>query len=420
MHLPFSAILTAGAFFQSSVFAKTQQVQDVLASDLSYNHLHLTYDLLAFHKNLTQIESISGNEHDVGVWLTKSLQSQGYSVQSQPLGGKPPRFNLLAWPGKKRETRVLLSSHIDTVPPFWPYTHNATTGVITGRGSVDAKGSVATQVLALNGLLESREVSPDDVSLLFVVGEEVGGSGARAANDLNLRPRTIIFGEPTDNKLCCGHKGNLGVTIRAKGKAAHSGYPWLGRSANEVLIAALSGLMKMVKGLPTSETFGETTMNIGKMTGGVAANVIPESASASLAFRIAKGTPAMIKEHTLGAVEQSVAAFLEKGMRWEDVIDVVFTSEGYGPIVIDADVPGFESITVNYGTDIPNFDKTVEGQKRYLYGPGSILVAHSDHEAVTERELVNAVDGYKTLILHAMIAYGGKEIPDGMFSEPGR
>nr|OQO24536.1 hypothetical protein B0A51_06785 [Rachicladosporium sp. CCFEE 5018] len=412
MHLPFSAILTAGALFQSSVFAKTQQVQDVLAPDLSYNHFHLTYDLLAFHKNLTQIESISGNEHDVGVWLTKSLQSQGYSVQSQPLGGKPPRFNLLAWPGKKRETRVLLSSHIDTVPPFWPYTHNATTGVITGRGSVDAKGSVATQVLALNGLLESREVSPDDVSLLFVVGEEVGGSGARAANDLNLRPRTIIFGEPTEGRLCAGHKGNLGAKIIAKGKAAHSGYPWLGRSANEVLVAALGGVMKLVKGLPISDKYGSTTMNIGRMEGGVAANVVPESASASLAFRLAEGTPGTLKPKVVQAVEKAVAAFVDKDVKASDVVEIVFTSAGYGPIAIDHDVPGFgKPITVNYGTDIPNLEQTVKGQKRYLYGPGSILVAHSDHEATTEKELFDAVDGYKTLILHALIENAADEQP---------
>ncbi|KAK6440722.1 hypothetical protein LTR95_003055 [Oleoguttula sp. CCFEE 5521] len=403
MHLLFPAILVAGALFQSSVLAKTQPAQNVLTSGSDYAHLHLTNDLLAFHKNLTQIESISGNEHEVGVWLTKSLESQGYTVEQQSLGGKPPRFNLLAWPGSKRETRVLLSSHIDTVPPFWPYTHDATTGVITGRGSVDAKGSVATQVLALNGLLESGEVRPDDVSLLFVVDEEVGGDGMRQANLLGLKPKSIIFGEPTEGKLASGHKGNLGVKLVAKGKAAHSGYPWLGRSANEVLIAALAGVMETVKDLPASKKYGLTTMNIGRMEGGVAANVVPQDATASLAFRIADGTPSMIKEKVLESVSRAVTGFIEEGESTDDVAEVVFTSEGYGPVAIDADVPGFSQIVVNYGTDIPNFDNTVDGQKRYLYGPGSILVAHSDHEATTEQELFDAVDGYKALILHAMI-----------------
>ncbi|OQO07447.1 hypothetical protein B0A48_07144 [Cryoendolithus antarcticus] len=408
MHFP--TTLIAGALFQSSVIAKTQPAQDVLAPASSYSHLHLTHDLLAFHKNLTQIESISGNEHDVGVWLTESLQSQGYTVEKQSLGGNPPRFNLLAWPGGKRNTRVLLSSHIDTVPPFWPYTHNASTGVIIGRGSVDAKGSVATQVLALNGLLESREVSPDDVGLLFVVGEETGGDGMRAANDLNLKPKSIIFGEPTEGRLCAGHKGNLGAKIIAKGKAAHSGYPWLGRSANEVLVAALGGVMEMVKGLPTSEKYGSTTMNIGRMEGGVAANVVPESASASLAFRLAEGTPETLKPLVVEAVENAVAAFVDKDVKASDVVEIIFTSAGYGPIAIDSDVPGFgKPITVNYGTDIPNLKQTVKGQKRYLYGPGSILVAHSDHEATTEKELFDAVDGYKTLILHAMIKDDARE-----------
>ena len=83
------------------------------------NHLSLTHDLLAFHKNLTQIESITGNEAAVGEWLVASLKSQGYNVERQYVQKEPARFNILAWPGETREAKVLLSAHIDTVrhPP---------------------------------------------------------------------------------------------------------------------------------------------------------------------------------------------------------------------------------------------------------------------------------------------------------------
>ena len=89
-------------------------------------------------------------------------------------------------------------------------------------------------------------------------------------------------------------------------------------------------------------------------------------------------------------------------MQYDDIIDLEFSSRGYGPIDIDTDIPGFEVMTVNYGTDIPWLEKTVDGQKRYLYGPGTILVAHSDHEAVTEEQLFDAVDGYEQMILHVL------------------
>ena len=79
------------------------------------HHLHLTHDLINFHKNLTEIESITYNEENVGDWLVSSLESQGYHVEKQYVEKKPARFNVLAWPGKKRDAKVLLSSHIDTV-----------------------------------------------------------------------------------------------------------------------------------------------------------------------------------------------------------------------------------------------------------------------------------------------------------------
>ena len=267
---------------------------------------------------------------------------------------------------------------------------------------MDAKGSVATQIIAVNTLISSGKINPDDVSMLYVVGEETGGDGMRAANDLDLKPQTVIFGEPTEGKLASGHKGNLGVTIQAKGKAGHSGYPWLSRSANEILVKVLAALMELAQNLPKSDKYGATTINLGRIEGGVAANVVAQNATASLAVRIANGSPRLIKAEISNAVDIAVQPFLEDEMPAWEVVDVIFANKGYGPVDIDADVPGFENITVNYGTDIPWFLKTVKDQKRYLYGPGSILVAHSDHEMLTEGQLWDAVEGYQKLVLHAL------------------
>ena len=195
-----------------------------------------------------------------------------------------------------------------------------------------------------------------------------------------------------------GHKGMLGFTINCFGKAAHSGYPWLGRSANEVLVKALAGLMELAHKLPKSEKYGSTTINLGKIDGGVAGNVVAQNASAQIAIRIAAGTPDEIAAHVQEAVEAATNDFKNHGED-EALFEIVFAGKGYAPVDIDHDVKGFDSITVNYGTDIPNFDKT-EGQKRYLYGPGSILVAHSDHEAITLSDLKTAVKDYERLILH--------------------
>lgn len=272
-----------------------------------------------------------------------------------------------------------MSSHIDTVPPFWPYEREG--DVIKGRGSVDAKGSVATQIKALEALIADGTVKEGDVGLLFVVGEEVGGDGMKKANELGLTWESVIFGEPTELKLASGHKGIISVDLRAQGKAGHSGYPKSGKSANAMMVPALYGLLTAE--YPYSEKYGNTTINIGKMEGGVAANVLAEEATASIAIRIADGPPEDIEKLVRGVLNATGEEF-----------DTEF-HYGYGPVYIDSDVPGFEKIVVNYGTDIPNLKGD---HKRYLYGPGSILEAHSAHEHLSVKDLEEAVEGYKRLI----------------------
>lgn len=378
-----------------------QQAKTIAQDNLVDSFAHVEKpELISLHKNLVSIPSVSFNEYNISNWLASTLETYGYSTELQE--AEPNRFNVLAWPGKKRNAKLLVTSHIDTVPPFYPYKvdANGSETVISGRGSVDAKASVAAMIVATDTLISSHSIDADDINLLFVVGEEVHGDGMRAANDLGLTPSTVIFGEPTEGKLASGHKGMLGFSIKAKGKAAHSGYPWLGRSANEVLVKALAALMELGQKLPTSEKYGQTTINLGRIEGGVAANVVAEEASALVAVRIAAGTPDEIKKHVTKVIEDATESFKTSD---EDVVfELDFMGIGYPPVDIDHDVPGFESFTVNYGTDIPNFDKTVEGQKRYLYGPGSILVAHSDHEAITVGELEEAVEGYQKLILHSL------------------
>ncbi|KAF2112435.1 acetylornithine deacetylase-like protein [Lophiotrema nucula] len=358
-------------------------------------------ELLYLHRKLVEIESITQNEEKVGKWLKAYLEDQGFTVELQEVSEK--RYNLLAY-GSKRDTSILVSSHIDTVPPYWPYYHNKTTDIIGGRGSVDAKGSVAAQIIAVLGL---KDKLLDDISLLFVVGEETGGDGMRAFSDLENRPDydVVIFGEPTEAKLVCGHKGIIGFTLKAQGKAAHSGYPWLGVSANDVIIEALGKLLILRDHLPWSKKYGNTTMNFGYISGGVAMNVVAETAEAKIAVRIAAGTPKIVQGLIINALKDVKTKAQELG----GDLDAVWVSEGYPPVDIDCDVEGFKTMTVNYGTDIPNLKGD---HKRYLYGPGNIFVAHSDHEALKKKELEQAVLDYRRLIIATSLSHTEEEQND--------
>ncbi|KAK3389288.1 hypothetical protein B0H63DRAFT_556482 [Podospora didyma] len=338
-------------------------------------------DLIGLHKSLVETPSISGSEANVTTFLIKSLESRGFTVQPQDLGAG--RQNIHAYVGDSQKTRVLVTSHIDTVPPYWPYERRG--DEIWGRGTVDAKGSVAAQIIAVESLVKENRVSEGDVALLFVVGEEVGGPGMREVNDLGLSWEAVIFGEPTELKLGRGHKGAMGFNVTAKGKAGHSGYPELGKNAISVLVRALYALDELE--LPSSDRFGNSTLNIGEIQGGVAGNVIAEDAFAVVMVRVAAGTP------------QSILELIEKAVRAASPDAKVVFGGGIGPVALDYDIEGFETTVLNYGTDVPNLKGD---HKRYLYGPGTILVAHSDHEHLKISELEAAVEGYKRLILESL------------------
>ena len=376
--------------------------------------------LLSFHRDIIRIESISNNEHEIGVFVADFLESKNFTVVKQEVppmkrkqddenGPPKPRYNIFAYPDSLTEKpSILLTSHIDTVPPFIPYavhspdpsTQNTDSIVIAGRGSVDAKASVAAQIFAT---LETLAENPDaKLGLLFVVGEETGGDGMKVFSDSEINTNsayhTVIFGEPTELALVSGHKGMLSFEVLSHGKAAHSGYPWLGRSAVSGIIPALAAVDKLGDipvsqgGLPSSPKYGHTTLNIGTVQAGVATNVVPAEARADVAVRLAAGTPDEAREIIRLAVEKATA-----DVDADVVVDFSTHRESYPPQDLDTDVPGFDVIPVNYGTDVPNL-KLRDDVKRYLYGPGTIFVAHGDNEALTVRDMKDAVEGYKKLI----------------------
>ncbi|RYP70112.1 hypothetical protein DL769_005089 [Monosporascus sp. CRB-8-3] len=376
--------------------------------------------LVSLHKSLVDISSITYDENEVGKFLVAYLTERGFVTQLQVVppptnssasDDEKPRFNVLAWPSPTRhpDPKVLVSSHIDTVPPHIPYSRTppppsplGPDTLIAGRGSVDAKASVAAQIVALTELLLDGDrdsdggVDPRDVMLLYVVGEERTGDGMRLFSDTlgHLDPaprfRAAIFGEPTEGRLACGHKGFFGCEVRARGRAGHSGYPWLGKSATEVLMRGLLAVLDADLG--SSEEFGNTTINVGAIEGGVAANVIAESAVARIAGRVAIGPEADGARIVSGRVLDVLKGVDEEAFDMECL-------NGYGVVKCNCDVEGFETITVNYGTDVPNFKGN---HTRYLYGPGSILVAHGPDEAIKLKDLEAAVESYKKLILHAL------------------
>jgi aspartate aminotransferase len=234
-------------------------------------------------KQLMEIPSVSEKEEEIGLFLAKYLTDLGYTVELIPIAPGSNRRNVYAYMGNNRKARTMLSSHMDTVPPHIPLSIKG--DIIYGRGSCDDKGPLAAQIIALEEMRAEGTVKDGDVSLLFVVGEEKGGPGMLAANDMDLAWETVIFGEPTEGNLATGHKGHFVFELFASGFSCHSGYPHLGKSATDTLISVLDELRSLE--LPHSELLGPTTYHCGKLEGGVAYNVVAKNAYALCGIRVA-------------------------------------------------------------------------------------------------------------------------------------
>jgi acetylornithine deacetylase len=281
------------------------------------------------------------------------------------------RFNVIATTSEP--ARVVFSTHMDTVPPFIASTEDGE--YIYGRGACDAKGIIASQIFAAERL---RNEGIDDIGLLFTVDEELASLGAQSANGHPVAKlcEFLINGEPTDNLLAVGTKGSMRVTINASGKSAHSAYPEAGESAIDKLIEILIDLKNA--NWPRDELFGETTCNIGVLSGGTRPNVIGDSARAELMIRLAKD-----KETTKKVLQAVVDNRAE--------VEVL---SSHDPLALFS-VPGMEKTLVRFTTDIPYLSNW--GQP-ILIGPGSILDAHTEHEKVAKSELLKAVDLYAQIV----------------------
>lgn len=326
-------------------------------------------DLFTLTRQLIDIESITGNEARVGEFLHGKLSSLGYTVQRMPVEGD--RFNIFATLPEDDAPAVVLSTHMDVVPPFIPSSEDAKN--IYGRGACDAKGIIASQIAAAEQLRRENI----HVGLLFLVGEERDSQGAKVANTQPPKPprsgkRFLINGEPTENRVAVASKGSLRVELTAKGKMAHSAYPQLGESAIEKLVHALERVLKMP--LPKHHKFGPTTMNVGLIEGGRAPNVIPDHARAHLLYRLIGPSDKLRKQ---------LRAAIKKYATPDFVLEI--------PFVELQSVDGLPTMVAAFTTDIPALSNW---GKPLLIGPGSIHVAHTEREYVSKKDLTKAVDIY--------------------------
>jgi acetylornithine deacetylase len=328
-------------------------------------------DLFALTRALVDIESVTNNEAIAGEFLFRHLSplaaKYGGHVERVPVESQ--RFNVFASWG---QPIVTLSTHMDTVPPFFPLSEDDE--FLWGRGACDAKGIIAAMICAVEELL-AEGIS--NLGLLFVVGEERNSAGARIAAKTPRGSHYLINGEPTENKLCLASKGALRFELVANGHLAHSGYPELGRSAIHALLDVLEDIRHLA--LPADSLLGKTTLNIGTISGGRAPNVVADGARSEIMFRLV-GDASPVREAVHEAVDGRV-----------ELREVLYT-----PVFHFSPLDGLPTTVVSFTTDVPTLHET--WGTPFLIGPGSIRVAHTAEERIAKRELREAVPIYANMV----------------------
>jgi acetylornithine deacetylase len=321
-------------------------------------------DIFALTRKLVDVDSTTGKEAAVGELLVRELEGLGYQAQKMPV--ERDRCNVYAAPRGQAQPAVVFSTHMDTVPPFFPSSED--TEKIYGRGACDAKGIIAAQIAAAEKLRAESVAA----GLLFLVGEERDSAGAKVANQHAMGSKFLINGEPTENKLAVASKGSLRVEITATGRMAHSAYPELGESAIDKLLRALERLRAVQ--LPSDPEVGATTVNIGVLEGGRAPNVIADHARAQLLYRLVAPADALKQEIVAAAGELAKVDF---------VLEI--------PCIRLRTLDGLPTMVAAFTTDIPALSNWGEP---LLLGPGSIHVAHTEGEYVEKKQLLEAVELY--------------------------
>src|SRR3954470_5940481 len=329
-------------------------------------------DVVALAAELLAIQSSTGSEGPAVDFIARWLLARGGNVTPQEVA----KGRAKVWASQSGDG-VTLSTHLDTVPPYIPPRLEGKQ--LYGRGSSDAKGIAAAMLCAAERLSEATE---DRIDLLFVVGEEKGSDGARAANHLPTTTRFLVNGEPTESKLASGAKGSQRVVVRTRGRAAHSAYAELGVSAIEPMLELLPTVKSLP--LPTDPILGRTTVNIGTIRGGTEANIIPALCESELMFRLVS----------------DVAPLREAVTKWaEGKAELEWGS--YIPAQRFHTIPGFDTAPMAYTSDIPLLSRW---GTPLLFGPGSIHVAHTSEEFIDVEELRSSVDAYERIVRSLLAA----------------
>lgn len=320
------------------------------------------------------------------------------------------KINLMAAPPGQslEESAVDLAflCHTDTVPPAtgWlnaldPFVDQ---GILYGCGACDVKGFLACLLTVVNET--QGVVFPKVLRIVLTADEEIGCLGShRLLAERNLRPRSLVIGEPTSLHAARAGKGYCLGEVTIFGAEAHSAHPQQGRSAiydaaNVILAVQRFAGELAQEGNPFFEP-PYTTINIGTVHGGTAKNVIPAKCRFLIEWRPVPGrSPGYVPDRVTHILEQMEQA--DPKFRGEFKIlreQHGFETDSESELVRSIErLTGKASISIPFGSEASVFAAVAE--EIVVFGPGDMRTAHSPRECVPVSELEQAIRCVKALM----------------------
>lgn len=337
-------------------------------------------ELLQFHQEFVRIPSVSHKETEGANFVLGWLASKG--VRTLRHGN-----NVIGY--LSDSPKMLLNSHLDTVPPCvgWtrdPYDVQSIDGKVFGLGSNDAKGPASAMLFAFDA---ARRAGITDVAIMLVPEEETGGKGAEIAwpyvrDELGWNPMGVIVGEPTQMQIGASQSGLVVLDLIAKGTPCHSANAAPDGSTNPVF--ALARDLTRLKSSLESGDFS-ATIQPTFLVGSTARNQVPGEAKATLDIRTQPGTS---HDELIDSLRNLFNGEIEVRSQRLKAHACPLESELIQSIQIA--LPSAKPYHSNTMSDLVFFD----GVDAVKMGPGVSARSHSADEFILESELIEGAEGY--------------------------
>lgn len=367
-------------------------------------------DVIELTRKLVSFNTVNppGNEAEIAHFAGDLLNENGFKIKLIPF--EDNRLHLIAEKGCVNDNPpVVFSGHFDTVPLgakkwiFNPYNGKVVDGRLYGRGSSDMKGGLAAMMIAAI-LAFKNDNQESGVRLIFTSGEELGCQGAedliKTYGNIGTA-RGIIIGEPTNNNPVVGHKGGLYLKVSASGKTAHSSMPHLGENAIYKVVRAITKIEKFSFGVELDDLLGIPSINVGKISGGLNINSVPDYAEFTIDART---TTKLIHADLI----ERIKCLLGNDLTIETLVDLpaVSTDENNAFVKMVYSVCGISSSVKHFPRSLPYLTDGSVLQPAYgnvptvIIGPGQPEMAHQTDEFCSTANLERAVKIYMKIILN--------------------